>query len=47
MAVICDNCGGKMVIQDDDSLYCPYCGYESDNSWVACVPPPDEWPYGE
>lgn len=41
----CDNCGGRMQVQDDDSLYCPYCGATSGPEWVVWTdqPPDPTW----
>jgi len=32
---ICDNCGHRMDVMDDDSLYCPYCGATSGPDWIV------------
>jgi len=32
--MICDCCGKELYQNDDDTLYCPFCGQEYDDSWV-------------
>ena len=37
---LCDNCGKPMQVQDDDSLYCLYCGSTSGPDWVVYTDQP-------